>query len=245
MERTMLFHTPVFVGPEGFASVQGQPVLEGRWIEEAIRTALLYHSLRKHTALRHQVKKRLLTHVFRKPAAVVEWLDEVLEAHIPLLKELAVQSHIPLPEVQFRRMLTLDLKKGEIVADERQEVFEGVVSFTLEMPDALWVRLRAAGMSYTDSVADFELRQIKETWPRLVPFYAQLKHDFRSMDIPLRVGLWNRDPYRGKLLALYRMKDIRRFLHRTLRFDPVPDTLYIFPRYPATPGWAELKTGMS
>lgn len=234
--RYLLAHTPLAAGKEGFPKKEGRPFFPGALLKEALETALFFYALGKDPEFAELVRVFLLAGRFDQISSVRDFLLERLRERYAELSELEVPERIFLPEISSRRVLVVDLEKGEVLKRKEHQVFIGVLPLEIELPGVF----KYAGLSFCEALARAELRRLREKIPALVPFYEELTNRLRRMEVPLRAGYWTEDVFSGLLLAYWRVKEVREVIKRRLREDPLPRTLLYSPKDRATFGWIEL-----
>ncbi len=232
----LVAHTPLAAGPKGFPKEGGRPYLPGALLTEAAEEALFFYALGKHPDFAEMVRAFLLAGNFSQVGNVKDFLLARLRERYLELQELTFPEKIFLPEIQSRFIQTIEVASGRIVAKREHQVFVGVVPLEAEVPTVL----KYAGLSYCEALARAELRHLRSTVPKLVPFYEDLTNRLRRFHFPLRAGYWTDDPFGGLLLAYWRVKEVREIIKRRLKRDPLPQNILFSPRDKATFGWVEI-----
>ena len=232
----LLAHTPLAAGPRGFPRQEGRPYLKGNILRESIEEALFFYALGKHPDFAEMVRVFLLAGKFSQIENIKDFLLTRLRERYLELQELVLPEKIFLPEITTRLVQTIEIATGKVLKKREHQVFIGTVSFKAEIPGVL----KYAGLSYCEGLARAELRHLRETLPKLIPFYEDLTNRLRNFYIPLRTGFWTEDPFGGLLLAYWRVKEVREVIKRRLKRDPLPQNVLYSPKDRATFGWVEI-----
>ncbi len=233
--------TPVAHSPGGFPrDEEKRPYFPGKDLREAVLAAAFLYATRKDEGFKRRIKAALLAgHADLK--ALARALEDELFARYPFLEKLSPPERLyPEGAVRPRRVLLVDLKKGDVVRDEEVEVFEGVLPLPWELSEDEKNWLAAAGRSLAEALATLELELVREHLPSLEPFYQELKsRRLKGASWPLRLGYWGEDPFRARLLAFRRVPEVRRELSR-LGYRIEPRRLLYLPKEKVTLGWAQV-----
>ncbi|AEH44679.1 hypothetical protein Thein_0801 [Thermodesulfatator indicus DSM 15286] len=236
MKYYLVAHTPLAAEAKGFPREGGKPYFPGQLLRESIEEALFFYALGKHPDFAELVRVFLMAGNFDKIASVKDFLLERLRERYLELQELVLPEKIWLEEITSRLVHTIEVSTGRILKKREHQVFIGVAEFEAEIPQVM----KYAGLSYCEGLARAELRHLRETMSKLVPFYEDLTNRLRNFQIPLRTGYWTDDPFGGLLLAYWRVKEVREVIKRRLKRDPLPETVLYSPKDKATFGWIEI-----
>jgi len=219
---------------------EGKPYFPGKDLLEAVLAAAFLYATRKDEGFKKRIRAALLAeHADLK--ALARALEAELFARYPFLEKLAPPERLyPDGAVRPRRVLLVDLKRGDIVRDEEVEVFEGVLALPWELSEDEKNWLSAAGRSMAEALATMELELVREHLPQLEPFYQDLKsRRLKGATWPLRVGYWGEDPFRARLLAFRRVPEVKKALAR-LGYQIEPRRLLYLPKEKVTLGWSQV-----
>ncbi len=226
MRLRFITHTPVILstfGPEA--------------VREAFYAAHVFYYLKKDKSVERAVRGYLRGQDVR--------LDNLVER----MRALVDRTH------PFRMNITLEkddleAKSTEVVPlsldgfDDpfQSTVFVGEALLNVETDISL-ARMKALGLSYTESMLDAERRIFRELfYPELEELYVTLLGEIKTRwDIPMRMGMFNRNRLGGNLLFFWRIKEVREHIRRRLRFDIQPREILYLPEYRTIPGLVELR----
>ncbi len=236
----LVLYAPVAVSPEGFPrNEQGRPYLPGEAVRQAVFTAVFVYATRRDRAFRERVRREVTARVPNRALPdLLRRLEDLLLHRWPWLVGLHVPD-IPLRQVERLRVLWIRLEDGQVEGEAMLETTRDVLPLPVPCTGEQQALLDAAGRSFTEALADAEWRWIRDVLPQLEPFYQDLKgHVLKHAPLPLRVGYWTDDPYQGRLLAFWRVPEVRRVVRNLYRRDPRPSTVLYAPRLQQTLGWS-------
>ncbi len=233
--------TPILLAKGGFPrDGRGNPYLCGSVLKESILNAAAYYYVKKDREIEAKVKECLLGDGL-KPTDVLEGVREILRNKYPFLKELKIPEKIGFSdgEVYETTVEVFDFKKQVEVEDFRSEVFRGKIK--LEISFSSLNKLKAIGHSYCEALCRMEMSMLKNH-PLVEDFYVPMLNDMKKWDIPLRVGMWAEDFFRGSLLFFWKVKEVRKRLMDKLKMDIRPRRIFYLPAEKCTAGWCELRS---
>ncbi len=207
-------------------------------LEEAIRSAWVFYHIRKDRQIENAVRKYLMGGDV-KLEELVERVGEIVYRKHPLKLRIKVLEDRTTTEELYIEPYVI----SDDVDDEgfRAKAFTGQVSLSIDS-NVSYPKLKAVGQSYTEGILKAEMKIFGEESEVLREIYQDLLNEMKNeWDIPLRMGMFNRNRLGGNLLFFWRIKDVREHLLKALNFDIRPkETLFIV-KYRTVPGFVELR----
>ncbi len=233
MRVRFLTHSPVLL-----------PELGATDIREAFHAAHIFYYIKKDRGIENAVRKYLRSESIHLEK-MVHHVQQLVERKYPFDMQIRmVENHLRPVDVEV-----VPLALEEDVDTERFRTRGWVGEALLDVSTSTSpARLRAIGLSYTESILDAEYHIFKELfelfYPELETLYIQLMGEIKTRwEIPLRMGMFNRNRFGGHFLFFWRIKEVREYIRRRLRFDIRPREILYLPRYQTIPGLVEWRMG--
>ncbi len=229
MRYRLITWTPVITGDGRFH--------EGDLIE-ALESAWVFYHLKKDRSIEKAVRRYLmggkvdLEHLADEVRRIVKY-KYPLDLHVEVLED----------DTHTEEVYVEPFVLSHDADDEgfRAKVFSG--SLLLDIRGSVdYPKLRAVGLSYTEGVVKAEMKIFGEESELLRSIYLDLLNGIKNeWDVPLRVGIFNRNRLGGNLLFFWRIKEVRDYLLRKLGFDIRPSGVLYIVKYNTVPGFVELR----
>jgi len=236
----LLNWTPFVFDRKGFPrDGEGRPFVPSNLIEGALKSAAVYYYIKKDREIENKVKNFLLKENL-DPKTVVKEVRNIVFDKYPIFKNLKVQEKIYLnPEkIKQEYIEVFDLKEWIDIKGFKTEVYQDSLEVEVEIEDI--DKVKAAAHSYAEGLAHMEKSMLKDH-PLAEEFYAPLISEMKHWEIPLRIGMWTENHYRGTLLYFWRIKEVREKFLKEHKIDIRPRYILYLPKEKQTTGWSELK----
>jgi len=236
----LLFWTPLIYQKDGIPRDEKGFYLPGSILEDALRTSAIYYYIKKDKEIESRVKKYLLKDQLA-PSKIISDIEKIIYQKYPVLSELKFPEKIYLHQAEIYEEIVevFDLTTWEDVGEFKTTVCKGIISLEIETLESL-ERIKAISHSFCEALARMEHSMHKEH-PLAENFYKPLLNKLKTWEIPLRLGLWTENTFKGNLLFFWRIKEVRENLRKILKEDIRPTRVLYLPRENSTSGWCELK----
>ena len=233
----LIFWTPTSFEKEGFLEDENGKFLPRNAILEALESAVVFYYIKKDKELENLVKKYLLNRPKLKEISK-EVKKRVFEKY-PILEGIEIPEKIYLQNENISNELVkvFDLEKKDFVKSFRMDVYKGVLE---DVKIKSIEKIKNACLAYSRALAEYEHKALKDT--ELEDLIVEIQNNIANeWEIPIRVGHWTNTPYKGDLLFLWRVKEVRDYLLKHLHIDIRPKDVLYLPRTNEFLGWGEIK----
>lgn len=240
MSKELINWTPFIFSRKGFPrDEEGKPFIPSNVITDALKSAAVYYFLKKDKEIENKVKVYLLKQNL-DPEEVIDKVKEIIFEKYPVFKNLKIQERIYLnPEkIKEEYIEVFDLKEWIDVKGFRSEIYQDTLEIQIEAEN--WDKIKAACHSFAEGLAHMEKSLLKDH-PIVEDFYNPLISEMKHWDVPLRIGMWTENKYKGTLLFFWKIKEIRGKFLKQHHIDIRPRHVLYLPREKQTLGWSELK----
>ncbi len=207
-------------------------------LKEAIESAWVFYHIKKDKSIENAVRRYLMSGEVNLEE-VVERVRHIVKERHPLAFEVQVLDDNTYREEVYVEPYVI----SDDVDDEgfRAKAFSGNVLLEIRS-NVDYPKLKAVGQSYTEGILKAEMKIFGEESELLKSIYQDLLNEMKNeWDIPLRMGIFNRNRFGGNLLFFWRIKDVRDYLLRKLKFDIRPSEALYIVKYNTVPGFVELR----
>ena len=207
-------------------------------LKEAIESAWVFYHIKKDKTIENAVRRYLMSGEVN--------LDEMVERVRQIVKErhpLNLEVEVLQDDTHTEEIYVEPYVISDDVDDEgfRAKAFSGNVLLDIKS-NVNYPKLKSVGQSYTEGILKTEMKIFGEESELLKSIYQDLLNEMKNeWDIPLRMGIFNRNRFGGNLLFFWRIKDVREYLLRKLKFDIRPSEALYIVKYNTVPGFVELR----
>ena len=240
MNSLLLNWTPFTFSRKGFLrDEEGKPFIPSNVITGALKSAAVYYFIKKDKEIENKVKNYLLKKNL-DPNTVIDNIRKIVFEKYPIFKNLKIQEKIYLniDKIKTEYIEVFDLKEWIDIKGFKTEVYQDTLEIEIEIENV--EKVKAIAHSYVEGLANMEKSMLKDH-PLVEEFYKPLLSEMKKWDIPLRIGMWNENKYRGNLLFFWRIKEVREKFLKEHHIDIRPRYVLYLPRERQTIGWSELK----
>ncbi len=236
----ILTHTPLILSPKGFLRTgSGKLYISSSIVTDAIASSFVYYYIKKDYEIKSIVSKHLLEDKLCLNEIGTRVKDMIFKKYNLGRIFYTVGDSLPADGRIYRTLVNVfDLKKKEEVDSFSVEVFEGVIDISID--EEFTDLIRPASHSFVEAVLRME-KELLEDHPLVSSFYNPMLNEIKKWDIPLRLGLWTKDGFRGDLLFFWKVKDIRERILKEFKVDVRPSRILILPLEGVSAGWGELR----
>ncbi len=207
-------------------------------LKEAIESAWIFYHIKKDRGVENAVRRYLMSGEVN--------LEDMLERVRQIVRErhpLTLEVEVLKDDTHSEEIYVEPYVISDDVDDEgfRARAFTGSVLLNIK-GNVDYARLRAVGQSYAEGILKAEMKIFGEESELLKSIYQELLNEMKNeWDIPLRMGIFNRNRFGGNLLFFWRIKDVRDYILRKLKFDIRPSEALYIVKYRTVPGFVELR----
>ena len=227
---------------KGFPKEEGQALLPGSLLREAIENAWVFYWVKKDKSLQNRALRHLENlqgeEAFVQAAEAVRTM--VFDLHP--LEGLEIPDQTPLPPKGLRRrhIEVFDLEEKKVSREFEALSFRGTIP-ALRIVSPQWEKIRTALTSFARSLAEYEHKHLAGTY--LEESCAAIQNSIANeWESALRLGAWSNAPHGGGLFFFWRFPELRRRLMKRHRLDLLPTELYIISGDREMLGWCEYRS---
>jgi len=237
----LLSHNVILPYGNRFKRDEKDAFIPSDYIIDAIKEALIFYLVKKDKS----VEKYILKEVSQIDSIKdLEIFSEKIKNSIlnreNLLNNINMPSKIYLPKdgIYNLKIQSFDLEKKEFIEQFESEGFKGTIqAFELNSPNIQIIK--DALLSFSKSLTDYEHKMIKDT--TLEPIIIDLQNFIANeWNMTIRIGKWNIDDSKNKLLFLWRIKEVRELIQKRFKMDVRPKSILYVPKFKEFVGWCEI-----
>ena len=237
----LLSHNVILPYGNRFKRDEKDAFIPSDYIIDAIKEALIFYLVKKNKS----VEKYILKEVSQIDSIKdLEIFSEKIKNSIlnreNLLNNINMPSKIYLPKdgIYNLKIQSFDLEKKEFIEQFESEGFKGTIqAFELNSPNIQIIK--DALLSFSKSLTDYEHKMIKDT--TLEPIIIDLQNFIANeWNMTIRIGKWNIDDSKNKLLFLWRIKEVRELIQKRFKMDVRPKSILYVPKFKEFVGWCEI-----
>jgi hypothetical protein len=227
---------------KGFPKEEGQALLPGSLLREAIENAWVFYWVKKDKSLQNRALRHLEN--LQGEEAFVQAAEAVRSMVFDLhpLEGLEIPDKTPLPPEGLRRrhIEVFDLEEKKVSREFEALSFRGTVP-ALRIVSPQWEKIRTALTSFARSLAEYEHKHLVGTY--LEESCAAIQNSIANeWESALRLGAWSNAPHGGGLFFFWRFPELRRRLMKRHRLDLLPTELYIISGDREMLSWCEYRS---